>query len=108
MIIQKDSVTLSKEEFGEYVFAKIALLTLFKKDGISPDIMDDEINKELHNNKAIIEDSVTLSREKFTEYVFTKITLLVKSKVDGASPDVMDEEINKELNNYYMLNSEGE
>ena len=31
MIVQKDSVTLSKEEFGEYVFAKIALLTLFKK-----------------------------------------------------------------------------
>lgn len=70
--------------------------------------MDDEINKELHKNKAIIEDSITLSREKFTEYVFTKITLLVKSKGDESSPDVMDEEINKELNNYYMLNKEGE
>lgn len=70
MIIQKDSVTLSKEEFGEYVFAKIALLTLFKKDGISQDIMDDEINKELHNNKAIIEDSVTLLVEKNLQNMF--------------------------------------
>ena len=49
MIVQKDSVTLSREKFTEYVFAKITLLVKSKGDGASPDVMDEEINKELNN-----------------------------------------------------------